>query len=242
MVRFFFFFLGLCSVFLFPARALAIEWKGAIYDADSRAPLQGVKVYNTTTHFFVFTDEKGFYEIHGKEGETVTFTCPGYKGETHLIIKGLEGIRLNFYMKFDSRELREVVVKQKYRTEYQRDSALRVSEAIKALEYERTGGIMSPFTFAAERLSKKQKQIYRFKKNFPAMEAERFIESRYTSELVSEMTGLQGDTLAYFMQTYPMAYDYARSATSLELKMWIRDNYKLFLNTTDSLRCIPPEE
>jgi hypothetical protein len=33
------------------------------------------------------------------------------------------------------------------------------------------------------------------------------------------------------MYAYPMAYDFARTATDLELKMWIRDNYREWLKT-----------
>jgi hypothetical protein len=31
------------------------------------------------------------------------------------------------------------------------------------------------------------------------------------------------------MNTYPMDYEFARTATDLELKMWIRHNYKDYL-------------
>jgi hypothetical protein len=47
--------------------------------------------------------------------------------------------------------------------------------------------------------------------------------------LVAALTGLTGDTVGYFMNANPMPFDYARAATDLELKMWIRYNYKQWL-------------
>jgi hypothetical protein len=55
---------------------------------------------------------------------------------------------------------------------------------------------------------------------------QKYVDTRYTASLVNKLTGLSGDTLATFMNTYPMEYEYARHATDLELKAWVRDNYK----------------
>ena len=43
------------------------------------------------------------------------------------------------------------------------------------------------------------------------------------------MTGFTGDTIGHFMYAYPMPYEFARSASDLELKMWIRNNSKEWL-------------
>ena len=88
---------------------------------------------------------------------------------------------------------------------------------------------MSPVTFIAEKLSKRSRRIFRFQKSFNYWEDQKFIESRYTPELVQQLTKLQGDTLAWFINANPIASDYARVASELELKMWIRDNYKAWL-------------
>jgi hypothetical protein len=55
---------------------------------------------------------------------------------------------------------------------------------------------------------------------------QKFIDTRYTPELVTKLTGYTGDTMILFMNTYPMDYSFARAASDLELKMWIRNNYK----------------
>lgn len=220
---------------LWSAQSEAVVWRGTIVDADSKNPIQGVTITNLNTQFFVLTNEQGQFDIQGNEGEKVSFYCPGYRNEIHIIIKGLEGIRLNFSMRLSSRELKEVIVTQKYKTKYQTDSAERQAVHSRVLARQKSG-IGSPFSLLAEKLSPSQRAMFRFQKNFTLLEQEQFSDSRYSPALVSSLTNLSGDTLAFFMNQYKIPYDYARTATPLELKMWIRYNYKDFMLKTDSLR------
>jgi hypothetical protein len=210
-------------------------WRGTITDADTKKPLQGVTVTNTHNNLFIFTDEEGHFDIQGNAGDKITFYCPGYTKETHIIIPMVEGIRLHFDMKLSSRELQEVIIRKQFDTQYQRDSAERYSTYSRTLAREQSG-MSSPFSFLAERVSKKGRQMRHFQKSFNSWEGEQFKDSRYTPELVGNLTGFSGDTLARFMNRYPLPLDYARSATDLELQMWIRYNYKQYLVLTDSLR------
>lgn len=220
---------------LLSLNANATVWSGTIVDADSRQPIQGATITNTNSNVVVYTNEMGHFDIEGKPNDKVTFYCPGYRTETHVIIPGLNGIRLNFAMRLSSRELNEIVVRQKYKTKYQVDSAERRAEVSRTLARHKSS-IGSPVSFIAERLSRRQRNIFQFQKEFAANEEQVFTDSRYSKELVMAMTNLSGDTLAYFMNNYKMPYDYARTATPLELKMWIRYNYKDFMMKTDSLR------
>ena len=89
----------------------------------------------------------------------------------------------------------------------------------------------TPELVLAEALSKSSKQKFRFQKNFNYWETEKFVESRYTPEVVAKLTGLTGDSLAAFMMVYPMPYEYARVVSDLELKMWVRNNYKEWIKS-----------
>lgn len=230
MLRQLFIFIAIICSF----NAKATVWRGTILDADSKRPIQGATITNTASSAIVITNEFGQFDISGKEGDKVSFYCPGYRTETHIIIKGLEGIRLNFSMKLSSRELNEVIITQRYKTKYQKDSAERHSEQSRVLARQKSN-IGSPVSFLAERLSRKQRAIFKFQKTFGTLEEQQFTDSRYTPELVASLTNLGGDTLAHFMNSYPMPYDYARAATALELKMWIKYNFRDFLKQTDSL-------
>lgn len=216
----------------------AITWRGKLIDADNKNPLQGATITNTINGKVVFTNAEGLFDIEGNVGDQVKFYCPAYRVQYHVIISGLKDIRLTFPMKLMGQDLQEVTITQKYKTQYQRDSASRYEESSRVLAREKTTSIMSPFSLLAERLSKKQRAIFKFKKDFYKMEQSQYTDSRYNPELVAVLTNFSGDTLAYFMNQYPMPYDYSRNATALELKMWIRYNYKDFLSKTDSLRTL----
>src|SRR6202008_1239377 len=84
----------------------------------------------------------------------------------------------------------------------------------------------SPVGALAELFSKTAKRTYAFQKNFAEGEIEKFIDTRYTPALVTKMTVLTGDSIGHFMYAYPMAYDFARTATDLEVKMWVRSNFR----------------
>jgi hypothetical protein len=88
------------------------------------------------------------------------------------------------------------------------------------------GSVFSPASALAEQFNKKSKQRARFQTNFAKWENQKFIDTRYSPEQVNALTGLTGDTLAAFINAHPMPYDYARTATDLEVKMWIRYNYR----------------
>lgn len=43
--------------------------------------------------------------------------------------------------------------------------------------------------------------------------------------MVERLTGLRNDSLAYFMNSYSMTYDMARSMSEPEIAYWIKANY-----------------
>lgn len=75
-------------------------------------------------------------------------------------------------------------------------------------------------------ISGREKREKKFVKDFIDDQQYRFTSLRYTPSLVEQMTGLTGDTVAFFMASNPIPYDYARTASDLEIKMWIRTQYR----------------
>ncbi|MNX84077.1 hypothetical protein D3C86_1158600 [compost metagenome] len=77
----------------------------------------------------------------------------------------------------------------------------------------------------------KTRQKWKFQKNFAQWEAQKFTETVYTPELVASITGLKGDSCAYFMNAYPIPVQMARTAKETELKSWIKANYLDYKNS-----------
>lgn len=199
--------------------------KGRVTDAGTGEPMELVAIVNTTTQQLVYTDAKGGYTINAHAGETISASYLGYRQTLLPISSGSEFIPLNISLRRQNIQMTELVIKPKY-TPYQADSISRHSTYQRTLNRGHEGSLMSPVTWLAEKVSHKSQQRFRFQKEFARLENERFIETRYSPELVTQMTYLTGDTLAHFMNQYQMPVDYARNASDLELKMWIRTNYR----------------
>lgn len=205
--------------------AYAQTLKGIVEDGETGKPLVAVSVYNTKTQQYVYTNEIGAFSLPANKGDLISFSMVGYKTQTKVVPAGLGVAEMHIDLFRLSYQLDEFVYRPKY-SAYQLDSMERTSTYQRALARQRTKSIMSPVTLLADKISKNSKQIYRFQRNFHYWEDIKFVESRYTTQLVQQMTGLKGDTLAHFINTYPMPPDYARVASELELKMWIRERYR----------------
>lgn len=202
--------------------------KGTVTEAQTGRPLVAVTVVNIATQESVYTDERGNFALPMQTGRQVVFSFVGYKTiQKYITDEELSG-GMKIALPIQRYELAELVLRPKY-TPYQLDSLHRRTVYSRPLAWKRTRSIMSPVSLIADRLSHKSRERYKFQKNFTRWEDEKFVDTRYTPELVESLTGLAGDSVGYFMNAYPMPYDYARSATELELKMWIRYNYRQWI-------------
>jgi hypothetical protein len=136
---------------------------------------------------------------------------------------------INVTMEPANNELEEVTIHKGKFTQYQLDSMERAEVYKIPLQRTHPNTIMNPVSAIAEKFNKKAKRTYEFQKVFAKGEQEKFIDTRYTPKLVTQLTGATGDTIGHFMYACPMPYDFARTCTDLELKMWIRSNYKQWI-------------
>lgn len=199
---------------------------GRITDKETGKGLYPVAVTNLVTRYSVLSDENGGFSIDAKEGEFVAFTLMGYKAAQKKVPYSIGTAEINVELQSISYTLDEATINSL--TKYQKDSLYRRTTYARPLAAQHAG-IGSPFSLVAEQFSRKSKQTFKFQKDFYKWETGLFIDSRYTPELVHELTKLEGDTLAHFINTNVMPYDYARTATELELKMWIRSHYKEYM-------------
>lgn len=226
MVRFpFFCFLLLCLLTLH-ATGYAQHMSGMVLDDQDETPLQSAVILNKRTGNSALSDQKGMYRLHVKYGDTISISLLSYQSVTFTVKDTKQEFVRNIYLSPESDMLEAFEVNTL--TPYQRDSLARKNLYGSALSREWVSGgqaVFSPMTALAQQFSRKAKQRRRFQLNYNEWENQRFIESRYTREFVAELVPLHGDTLSSFINAYPIAADFARAATDLELKMWIRYNY-----------------
>lgn len=234
---------------VFPMGAIAQTITGKVTDKTDHGLIENVIIRNKNNNDIVYSNVKGAFQIKATKGDTILFFSQGYQPYS-TTVKGENATKpLIIEMERKATTLHEVKIRPDW-TPYQRDSIERYSTYQGTLEQEKATSIFNPFSLLADNISKKAKRRWRFQKNFAKWETQKFIDSRYSSEEVNKLTGLKGDSLAAFIGAYPMPYDYSRSASNLEIKLWIKNNYRQWiknpyvpnlpeLNFPDSSKTIP---
>lgn len=218
----------------FAVTARAQSLQGVVTDAVSGKALFPVTVVNLSTQQVTTTSENGKYNIAARAGETIAFSFIGYRAVEKIMPPAVLVSTANIHMQPTEYRLGELQIRPGHLTKYQIDSLERAKTYRVPLQRSHPSPFVSPVSAIAEKFSKKARRTYQFQKDFAAGEIDKFIASRYTPSLVSSLTGLSGDSVGYFMGTFNMPYDFARTASDLELQMWIRNNYRQWIKTTDT--------
>ncbi len=213
--------------------------RGIVVDGETQQPLYLVNVVDNANSQSTATDERGIYTLAAKNGDVISYSFIGYHTVQRLATTD-SVLRVSLFPL--SVNLQEYVLHPDY-TPYQKDSAemaMRYSTELNkkpvkvGFSSANGGGISGLIGGPVQRMSKSYKQNKKFKENFQKDQEQKYIDTRYTPELTGALTGFSGDSLAIFMNAYPMEYKFARTATDLELKMWIRQNYKDYLKPKKS--------
>jgi CarboxypepD_reg-like domain len=217
---------------------------GVVIDRETAKPLYPVAILNLATRETTNTDEQGKYSIHARSGDTLAFSLAGYRTGTFYAVPGipLEVHLVPFNVKLPAYVLHDM-------TNFQRDSVAKTQLYSKELNQRPVkvgwssangGGFSGLIGGPIQKISRSYKQNKRFKKNFNDDLQQQFIDTRYTPALVNSLTRLTGDTLLFFMNHYPMEYDFARRGSDLEIKIWVRENFKNFSDNPELLKQIIP--
>ncbi len=216
--------IGAAIVAVLPCGAQTLH--GVVTDAATGKPLYPVTVVNKTTQAMVYTDAKGNYTLPANTGDKVVYSYIGYSTEERTKPTSVLIATINVSLEPKAYELKDALIRPGRLSQYQLDSIDRVATYKVQLRRVAPSPIMSPASAIAELFSKKAKQTYAFQHDFAENERQKFIDTKYGPELVTNVTGLKGDSVGMFMYAHPMPYDFARTASPLEIKMWVRDSYK----------------
>lgn len=214
------------------ARAQAVI-TGRVQDAATGAPLYPATVLDTTSGVAVYADSAGYYRLEVRPGDAIRFSYLGFYSETFQVPVGLT--RMIHDVKLISRKQKLQQVEVRAMTPYQQDSLERAQAFgdymnqpdTRLLDRQppETGGFgltLHPFSY----FSKGERRKRQFQKSFPQLEREAFIDSRYTPELVTRLTGLRGDSLRQFLYRFRPEYSFTRQASDLEFWSWIKMQYR----------------
>jgi hypothetical protein len=249
--------ISLVGFLLSSNNALAIKLQGGFRDAQSGEPLNNVLIKNLNSGAVAYSDTSGNLSVTVSYGDSLSCSIMGYESHTMHILS--EEPEQHFLLKLSRKILTIDTVVVRSRTKYQEDSLAnreifgkkvdekpaRFKRAKKDPLYGGSGsGILNfdaPISSLIQKRTKKYKRLKAFQDRYKNDEKQLYADSRYTPELITTLTGLTNDSLSLFIKTFPIAYDFVRTATDLELKMWIRYNYRTWLFKSRSTSSIHRE-
>lgn len=231
-------FLILCLIVVAPAGWTQERlFRAFIKASEDFEPLSEVQIRDVQTGKIVRSDKDGFFEIRTHVGHTLELSRTSIKAQKIELKASMFNAIQQLILRYDIRELSEVLVLE--RTKYQIDSAERYEtyqqdlerkkERVRVTEIAPTRqgfGIVldNPVSSWMQYVAPKSKNRLRFQKNFAEWEQQKYIDQKYTRERVAALTGLQNDSLAWFMNAYPLPYAMARTASKDQIDVWIKAN------------------
>ncbi len=215
-----------------PVYSSAQLLEGMVLDKESKNSISGVAIQNRKSGAVVFSDNEGNYAIAASAGDTIIFRHTAYQLAKEVMPYTMSRKYLTVLLQARVYKLSEATVTS--RTKYQQDSI--AMHEVYGHELAKppvpkpkfTGlAVSGLFGWMADKITGNSKKSKHFKQQFATDDQTKFIDSRYTPELVATLTKVSDkDSIATFMNAYPMPYDFARAATDLEFKSWIRNNYR----------------
>jgi hypothetical protein len=214
---------------------------GRIQDYENGVLLGNVIIRNLNhLHIGTTSDAEGRYIVSATRGDSLQFDLLGYKSRV-LVYNGENEFWFENVMLTPESMILDTIMVHRERTKYEKDSIEKRQlydkvllyqppktkfPKLKDLEAGQPLKITGPISGLLGKKFRKSKESKAFQEMYSRDESQAFIDSRYTSALVTQLTGMTGEDVYRFMQAYPMSYAYARQASNLEVMMWIKFNYK----------------
>ena len=214
--------LWLLLLWLVPAQVFCATLVGDVTDMDNKRTMEGVFVQNIRTGDSFVTSTNGKFTIDGNQDDLIEFKKPGYKTIRVRIPKGTIPPYYKIIMQQGPIELPEYQLAANDK-DWKKDSARFYEIYKKELEFEKITGldvIRHPFSA----LSKKNRQIWAFQKEYNYFQREKFIDYAFNEKIITTITGLQGDSLQFFMRRFRPTYEQVATMNDYTFYSYIKQN------------------
>ncbi len=234
---------------LMTAQAQQKKYAARVFDGITYQPLVGASVYNVNTQKFAFTDKNGRFEINLSLNDTLIISKSVYRQHVAVIDQKLFYGYEDFFLYYKATMLKEVtiiginpsyegfkkdIVTLELPDYYKQIQETQLSEWQKAnASYKENGNIlslggsmtMSPITYLYDKYSKKAKMNRLYNEMLSYEDEVERIQQKYNRDIVSNLTGLQGDELLDFMMYCRFNYYDLVRWSDEQIREKIRSNY-----------------
>ena len=185
--------------------------RGYVLDSINYSPIVNAQVTNTNTNKTVTTNERGIFSLPAGLNDVLFVTATGYHFDI-LQYNILLRDTLIIYMSSLAHILPGVTVKAIGYSKYQTDSIKRLEAFLSDIGAPKQPTASNANSGAGlginiDYFTKKEKNKRRAYKLYNEHEKDAYVNYRFSPEIVSNYTGLKGDTLKHFMQLYTPDYN-----------------------------------
>ncbi|HLZ89738.1 MAG TPA: carboxypeptidase-like regulatory domain-containing protein [Puia sp.] len=207
---------------------------GKVLKKETKETLSSVSIYNRTQRAHKLSDEEGNYRIIAQPGDIVIFSCVGYHADTISVSEKILGAEFHILLDLRPVSLQPVTVGSL--SNYQLDSLERrqvyswiyEQEPQPVVERQRQGDGVGVELNVIPHGSSEVRERLRLKKRILREEQQYYVSFRFSPDYISRLTHLGGDSLQQFMVRYRPTYDFCRKAASVDILVYINDNFKKF--------------
>ncbi|WP_212001538.1 carboxypeptidase-like regulatory domain-containing protein [Chitinophaga sp. HK235] len=225
-----FFFFFICQ----QHTSAQVRLSGMVADQETKTGLPFVSIINKRTMTGTLSSESGRFYIEGMPGDTIEFSMLSYT-QRQVVMPGMSS-SLDIYLQRRLFELQGVNVKG---SNYKKDSLAMRDEYDRYFRYRKPGAVDVLKTLPANPItalsylvpSKARKRKEQFHEQLLYWEKEKYIDYRYSPELVGKMTKLQSPELDSFMHRYRPGYQFLNDATEYDLLLFIKQSFAEYQRT-----------
>ena len=205
-----------------------VRVSGLVADIENRQGIPGVSIMNKKTRTGVISSESGTFAIDAMPGDTLEFSMLTYNKKDLAV--PFTSMFVNVYMIKHPIDIAGVEVRGR---NYTADSIATLDEYGRYFNYHKPGAKDILKTLPAHPItaitylvpSKARKRQEHFKEQLVYWEKEKYVDNRYSPELVERMTHLSGPELDTFMNKFRPGYQFLQDATEYDLLLYIKQSY-----------------
>jgi hypothetical protein len=219
----------------FGAASAQSQLKGTVYDSSHTYPLDAVSVMTTGGRGTV-SNAAGAYQIDVTEKDSIWFSYLGKPTRKFAVKKITDLNQFDIALQVPVTVLREIRITPR---NYRQDSLQNRADYAKAFDFQRPN--LSTMTSIGPNGAgidldelirvfqfRKNRSMAAFQKRLLLEEQEKFIDHRFSRQLVRRLTDLTGDDLEAFMLKYRPPYDFVLLTGDYDFQDYIRKSFRTF--------------
>jgi hypothetical protein len=217
--------------------------QGIAFDRDSKQRITRVYIYNTRTGKGFYNNSKGEFFTNAAKGDILVAALQGYAVDTASVSSMNTVI---FYLKRTSIYLDEVIVRDTVKSpkdKLEENKSLYRDAYIKGDTDDMLNlgprGVGLSITSIYNLLSREGRNARHLQRIIEQDYKDAIIDYRFSKSLINSVTGLKGEPLKDFIQSFRPSYYFILEANEYELISYVKSTYQTYLRNPAAYR-LPP--